>query len=264
MGKYKKTYSIILDNMDLQEYRLRPISAIMYVQDAFARFTATKKIAAYDLFPQNLYWVITELNIEFLEILPFWSEEISIEIWFSEFSKLKIYSDFNILYKDQVIAKGNSCWFILDTNTKRPIKLDQFSDKIKVCNEFTLGEHKKFILPNIKDLVREISHKMNLSDIDFNRHVNNKSYINIAEMTAGNEFKEQYKLKELNIKYNKETFLDDTVICSTHRTDIPNCYAHILKKDEQTICEICTTWEPKTQKEKIIDADLKVKKELVY
>lgn len=58
MHKYKKIYNVILDNMDLYEYRLRPISAIMYFQDAFARYTATKGMAAYDLFAKNLYWVV--------------------------------------------------------------------------------------------------------------------------------------------------------------------------------------------------------------
>ncbi len=48
MNKYTKKYNVILDNMDLFEYRLRPISAIMYIQDAFARFCATKKMAAYN------------------------------------------------------------------------------------------------------------------------------------------------------------------------------------------------------------------------
>jgi len=42
MNKYTKKYNVILDNMDLFEYRLRPISAIMYLQDAFARYTASK------------------------------------------------------------------------------------------------------------------------------------------------------------------------------------------------------------------------------
>lgn len=66
MEKYTKTYNVILDNMDLFEYRIRPISAIMYLQDAFARFCATKKMAAYDLFATNQYWIVTEFNIDFL------------------------------------------------------------------------------------------------------------------------------------------------------------------------------------------------------
>ena len=84
MDKYSHTYNVILDNMDMGEYRLKPISAIMYMQDAFARYCATKKVAAYDLFPQNLFWVVGEFNIEFCSQLPFWSEEITTEVWISE------------------------------------------------------------------------------------------------------------------------------------------------------------------------------------
>ena len=63
MKKYSKNYNVILDNMDIYNYKLRPISAIMYIQDAFARLCATKKVAAYDMFPKNMYWVVTEFNI---------------------------------------------------------------------------------------------------------------------------------------------------------------------------------------------------------
>ena len=85
MNKYIKTYTVILDNMDLFEYRLRPISAIMYLQDAFARYTATKKMAAYDLFAKNQYWVVAEINMEFPESLPFWSEEIKVNYGFRKY-----------------------------------------------------------------------------------------------------------------------------------------------------------------------------------
>ena len=105
MKKYSHSYSVILDNMDMTEYRLRPISAIMYLQDAFARFTATKNMAAYDMFPKNIYWVVGEFNIDFSDKLPFWSEEITVEIWVSELSKLKIYTDFNISSNGNLFAK---------------------------------------------------------------------------------------------------------------------------------------------------------------
>ena len=123
MNKYTKTYNVILDNMDLFEYRLRPIAAIMYFQDAFARYTATKRMAAYDLFSKNLYWVVADINMEFSENLPFWSEEIKVELWFSEVSKLKIYVDFYIYSKGRVIAKGNSLWFLISRDSQKPVKV---------------------------------------------------------------------------------------------------------------------------------------------
>lgn len=259
MEKYSKTYNVILDNMDLYRYRLRPISAIMYIQDAFARYCATKKMAAYDLFKDELYWIVTEFNIDFSDLLPFWSEEIKVEIWISEVTKLKIYTDFNIYYNDKAFAKGNALWFIIDKTTKRPAKTDVIASRFDITEEYALGEHKKFYLPEATEKYNQISHTNNLSDLDFNNHVNNKSYINLAELTAPEEFKKTHSIKKLNIKFNKETFLGDKLICSTFKTGLKNTYVHKVEKDNASVCEILTEWEEKEDTESIVDYKLKIK-----
>ena len=262
MDIYSKKYNVILDNMDICEYTIRPISVITYLQDAFARFCATKKMAAYDLFKPNQYWIVTEFNIEFIENLPFWSEEIEVNIWISEISKIKIYTDYEIKYNNKTFAQGNALWFIIDKNTKRPIKTDVVSEKFNVVSNLVLGEHKKFVLPEIKEKLGEINHTNNLSDLDFNNHVNNKSYINLAEMTSTNEFKSKYCLKSLNIRFNKETFLGDTLTCSTYKTNLENQYTHIIKKDDKSVCDISTTWKEKTPRISIVDYNMDVKNEI--
>lgn len=260
--KYSHSYNVILDNMDLNEYRLRPIAAIMYLQDAFARFCATKRVAAYDLFAKNLIWVVGEFNIEFLDILPYWSEEIKVEIWISEITKLKIYADYKLYYKDSVFAQGNSCWFLLDDKTKRPTKTDEIAKNFSVCDEKVLGEHKKFNLLEPKEIVSEIIHKNNLSDIDFNNHVNNKSYLNIAEATAPNEFKKTHRLKSLYIRFNKETFLDDILKCSAFSTLKNNTYVHKITKNDENICDIQTLWiDKEPTAESIVDYNLEIRYE---
>ncbi len=261
MKKYTKTYNIILDNMDLNQYRLRPISAITYLQDAFARYCATKRMAAYDLFATNQYWVVTEFNMDFIDDLPFWSEEIKVEIWISELSKLKIYTDFKLYYNDKVFTQGNALWFILNKETKKPSKTDAVAEKFEIYDEFVLGEHKKFVIPEQTEEVSKITHINNLSDLDFNNHVNNKSYINLAEMTASSEFKKTYALKNLNIKFNKETFLGDTLTCTTYKTAIPDTYNHIIEKDGVSVCDISTSWKEKTNDVNIVDYNLKVRQE---
>lgn len=262
MDKYSHKYNVILDNMDLCEYRLRPVAAIMYLQDAFARFCATKKMAAYDLFPKNLYWIVSEFNIEFLENLPFWSEEITTEIWISEISKLKIYTDFNLYYGNKIFAQGNACWFILNQQTKRPTKTNIISEHFEICPKLVLGEHKKFSLEHPKTKIKEIIHKNNFLDLDFNNHVNNKSYINLAEAATKDELKKSRILKKLNIKFNKESFLNDTLVCSTYDSNVPNTYIHKITKDEDSICDIQTSWVNKTTpKEDILNFDLAIKTE---
>ncbi len=264
MEKYRKKYNVILDNMDLQAYRLRPVSAIMYVQDCFARFMATKELAAYDLFPKNIYWVVGEFNIDFTNNLPFWSEEIEVEIWISELSKLKIYTDFNIYYNNQIFAQGNACWFLIDTVSRRPVQTSMFNNKFDVCNELVLGEHHKFSFPKTSEKTSEIIHTTNLSDIDFNCHVNNKSYINLAEMSEGDEFKKNNVIKQLNVRFNRETFLGDILKCSKYRTDDDKFFAYKIEKDEESVCEITTIWQERTEDIDILHYDLKVKTELDY
>ena len=259
MQKYSQTYSVILDNMDLFHYRLRPISAIMYLQDAFARYTATKKMAAYDLFATNQYWVVTGFNIDFVDFLPYWSEEIKVEIWISEISKLKVFTDFKLYYNDKIFAKGNALWFIIDRQSKRPAKTDTVAERFEVCNELVLGEHKKFVLPETKEKFNEITHKINLSDLDFNKHVNNKSYINIAEMTIPDEFKKNHTIKQLRVSFNRETFLDDVLTCTTYKTDTENLFVHKIEKDSISVCDVSTLWEEITYTSTIVDYPLKIK-----
>ena len=117
------------------------------------------------------------------------------------------------------------------------------------------------MLPEVKEKIREIKHTINLSDLDFNNHVNNKSYINLAEMTSTNEFRSKHKLKSLNIRFNRETFLGDTLICATYKTDKENQYIHIIEKEGASACDISTAWEEKTPRESIVDYNLDVKTE---
>ncbi len=263
MTKYSHSYDVILDNMDLNNYRLRPISAIMYLQDTFARYCATKNLAAYDLFSQNLFWVIGEFTVEFVDELPFWSEPIKTEIWISEISKLKIYTDFVIYHDNKVFAKGNTCWFLLDKNSKRPVKTDIIADKFEVVDEFVLGEHKKFDLGQITEKVNEITHKINLTDLDFNNHVNNKSYINIAAAATLEELRKTKVLKKINVKFSRESYFDDILVCSAYRSDVPDSYIYKIEKDDVSICDIKTLWEIKTFKTQINDYNLKVKSEKI-
>lgn len=263
MKKYTKTYSVILDDMDMQQYRLRPISAIMYLQDTFARYCATRGMAAYDLKRKGQYWVISELNMKIVAPLPFWSEEIKAELWFSEISRLKVYADFRLYYHDQVVACGDTLWLMLDSTTKRLVKADEMASKFTVHPELVFNSHSKMVLPVPADKVASIMHIVNLSDIDFNNHVNNKSYLHIAAMALPEAFRETHGLKSLQVRFNKETFLGDSLSCQVSKTQQSDCYLHRIDKGGVSVCDVITTWQELTAGIPIVDYGLEVKKEVV-
>ncbi|MDY6408108.1 MAG: thioesterase [Pseudomonadota bacterium] len=258
MCKYSQKYIITNDCMDIN-YRLKPIEILMYFQDCFARYLTSKHIGAFDILKDDLYWIISEINIQVLQQLPFWSEEIEVKLWVSEVTKLKIFTDFELKYNGEIFAKGNCCWFLLNGKAKRPVATDVMADKMPLCSELVLGEHKKFTLENTADVVSSVSHKMTLSDIDFNNHVNNKSYIQLAEMTIPHEFRTNHVLKSLSVKYCKESYLGDDLICTTYKTDKDGTYVNKINKDGLNVCEINTTWQEVASQNCINDFPLKIR-----
>ena len=258
MCKYTEKYLITNDTMDIN-YRLRPISAIMYFQDCIARYLTTKNLAAFDVIKDNLYWILSEINIQFEKELPFWSEPIEVSTWISEVSKLKVIVDFELKHRNQIFAKGNSNWFILNTETKRPVTTEYVKDKVEIYPDFALGEHKKFHLETLKEKIKETTHITNLSDIDFNYHVNNKSYINLAEVTVDDDFKKTHTLKKLSVKYNKETFLGDVLICSTYTTESSDILIHKIEKEGVSVCDISSYWTDKIKETPVSDFNLSVR-----
>lgn len=258
MSKYSQNYVITCDCMDI-DYRLKPIEILMYFQDCFARYLTLRHIGAFDLIKDDLYWVISDINVDILTQLPFWSEQIKVSVWVSEITKLKIYTDFELKYKNDTFARGYSCWLLLNRNTKHPVATDVVFDKMPIHNKLIAREHKKFTLRKTTDVIASISHKTNISDIDFNNHVNNKSYINIAEMTIPNEFRANHLLKNLSVKYCKEAFFGDELICTTYNTDTKDSYVNKIQKDGITMCEINTKWEEVSNQNRINDFPLKLR-----
>lgn len=257
--KYIQKYQITNDCMDIN-YKLKPMSVIMLFQDCFARYMTKRKIAAFDIIDKNLFWVVSEFNIEYSGIMPFWSEEIEIQVWVSKISRLKMFVDFELIYKNKTFTKGNSIWYILDFNSHRPVNVENILKDIPICNETTLGGYRKFQLENNLSLVSKTSYTINLGDIDFNNHVNNKSYINLAQSTINNEFKNNFSINSLSVKFYKETFLGDVLICETHKAEDKPVFVHKIKKDNEIVCDIQTKWTDKKDFTTIKDIELEVRK----
>ena len=73
------------------------------------------------------------------------------------------------------------------------------------------------------------------------------------------EFRNSKILKNLHIRFNRETFLNDLLICTTCKTDIPDTYTHVIEKDGVSVCDILTTWSNSEDKDNIVDYNLDIK-----
>jgi acyl-ACP thioesterase len=93
-------------------------------------------------------------------------------------------------------------------------------------------------------LLTQIAHRVNRTDLDFNLHVNNRSYLKIAMITTSDKFIAQNRARKMIIHWQHETYLNDTLTCSLLQVG-DSTYLHKLTKEDGTLAaEIYSIWEP--------------------
>ena len=243
-----------MDNL----YRMTPSAALLYYQDCWARYMSCLTLAAFDLVKQNLLWIISEYNVEFANTDILWSDDITVEVWNSEISSVRLYSDF-IFRKTSngaEVAHGFACWHLLDATTHRLTNLSVVQPMITILPEMTMTSHRKIRFPENEALIRQVTHKVNLINLDFNGHVNNRTYLNIAMQTATAEFLLHNRVQQLSIHWLHETFLGEEIICSLYKTN-DNFLHTLTKADGNIVAQIYSHW---TEEPNRIDVSQKVER----
>lgn len=241
MQKFSQSYFVTGRDMDLN-YRMVPMSALAYYEDCFARYAASKFLAAFDIKDRGLYWIISEIDIRFDGNLPFWSEGFRVDLWISEKSKIKIYCDFTMSYGSRVFARGNCCWVVLDKNRRRPASTDLLDGKMEVLEELAIGEHRKFEWQESENLLNSITHKVDMGDIDFNRHMNNQTYLNLAVECHCATFGFDNVIRGIKVRFMQECFIGDELVCKEFGLG-DNVCSYKLEKGGSPVCQVILEWE---------------------
>ena len=93
MSKFSRTYKIRLYDIDSLG-NIKTASILSYFQECFAELCKEHNITGYDLMEKGLMWVVTNINLEMINPKKLWSEDIEVEIWFSEVKKLRAYLEY--------------------------------------------------------------------------------------------------------------------------------------------------------------------------
>lgn len=251
MQKFSQSYYVTGHDMDLS-YRMVPMSALAYFEDCFARYAASKFLAAFDIVDRGLYWIISEIDIRFEGDLPFWSESFQVDLWISEKSRIKIFCDFTMSYRGKVFARGNSCWVVMDKNRHRPYSTALLDGKMDVIEELAVGPHEKFGWNDSGNVLHTLAHQVNMGDIDFNRHVNNRTYLNLAVACHSETFGFDNTIKSIKVRFMQECFMGDTLVCTEYGLG-DNVCSYKLEKGDATVCNIILEWEALGEKQTAIE-----------
>jgi len=243
MDRYIQQFTVTANDMNNQ-YRLTPNAVLLYFQDCFARYMSCLHLAAFDLVKQHQMWIITEFRAEMSPMDVFWADDLEVTLWASEVSTLRLYTEFVIRKTSDhsMVAQGVGCWSLLNTETHRLVPMNDVASHVPVVPELLLGSHKKNRFPQDGELMKKVLHTVNLLDLDFNGHMNNRSYLSIAMLTATDAFFSQNRPLSFDIHWMHETFENDVVACELFGVG-ENQYLHRLTKSNgEVAAEIFSTW----------------------
>jgi medium-chain acyl-[acyl-carrier-protein] hydrolase len=181
---------------------------------------------------QNAFWVLSRIFVQINEY-PEWKDEIEIKTWPKGVDGFFAIRDFQIKKGDKIIGNATSYWLILDKDSKRPKRLDDFNF---VHENFVKEEAIKQNLGKLlyKGDLKELDRrKVYQSDLDVNKHVNNATYVRWILDSFFNATREP--ICEFEINFLNELMLNDEFIVN-YGIDNDD-YIYILKDLNQK--EIC-------------------------
>ncbi|MGN0032749.1 MAG: acyl-[acyl-carrier-protein] thioesterase [Candidatus Limimorpha sp.] len=239
--RFSQNYRVTGANMD-SEYRMTVVAILSFFQDTVASYLTTRNIAAFDIADDGYLWVLSDYSLEIVGKMPLWRENIEAVICPSEVSAVKMFFDYYLRNnKGEVFAKGTSRWSIVNVLDGRPVRI---SEVAAVSGENDV-KHPKMVFPPIVNKVMEYKHLTNISDIDFNNHVNNISYIKISLSALPLEIAKSYCLESLSIKFMCQCHINENITCEYDIClDDGRCLCSIVNEQRQEVCRLVMMVKP--------------------
>ena len=161
-------------------------------------------------------WLLSSWQIEILR-RPELGEEIRVATWPYEFKGIYGLRNFAMYdSRGEFLVKANSCWFLTNTETGKPIRVTE-----EDVSPYGMGEERlsmeyaprKITLPAEMETVGKI-HVMK-HQIDTNHHVNNAQYMDMARelLPVGTE------IGAIRAEYKKAAVLGDIICLKRARTE---------------------------------------------
>lgn len=187
------------------------------------------------LTPQNIAWVLTKLQMQFVRSLK-WCNTVKIKTWIVSASKITSRRDFIMYDKDgNVIAKGTTEWVIIDLLSRRLVRIPQFIlDGHPSASAEQALEQNFLRAPSFdgKEPVNSCTIKTRLEDLDVNNHVNNQHFTSWALQATPKDILDNKDITDLIVYFKKEIPYGDTITVNAYKSDEENAFWYTLTNQE--------------------------------
>ena len=159
-------------------------------------------------------WVLTDWYIELIAY-PKYGDKILARTWSEPVNHPLICTrDFEMYCNGELTVKGMTKWILLDLEKGRPCKITQeIIDKYQPEDKQTFPGSKLDRIVTPESFDKETAISIRRSDIDFNDHVHNLTYLDYALEGLPQEIYDKRDFKKLRISYKMAVKSGEEIIC---------------------------------------------------
>jgi acyl-ACP thioesterase len=222
MKKYlhhKKEITVSVSALDFKA-RLKPGAALEYFQDIATEHADILGIGFDHMTQSGLGWVMLRMSAEFPKISV--NPKVGDVLFIETFPQKPNAADVNRVYTiantvGEIIARASTKWCVVDINTHRirrckPVfeqfaELDFLPDFDLINANPKLEKAAEFAqIPENDSIVQTVR----VTDLDYNRHMNNARYCDAIVNVCGMEMSEKSRIKRIDINFISQLFAGDS------------------------------------------------------
>lgn len=190
------------------EGRLTMAALINYFQDCSTFHSEDLGVGVNYLREEHLVWVLSAWQIV-VERYPELGEKVTIGTQPYDMKGFLGYRNFVMLdEKGEFLAKANSLWSLLNTDTGRPVPVPEVMiQKYVLAPKLDMEYAPRKISVSGEGAAQE-SIVVKKHHLDTNHHVNNQQFLDIAM----DYLPEDFCIRQVRAEYKKQAFLDDILV----------------------------------------------------
>ena len=203
---WQETYPVRFGAIDKSD-RLTLDAIFCYFQEAAISHAENLSVGREAMAHTGQGWVLSRISV-LVDRRPDYCETITVRSWPRGGEKLFAMRNFDIRDKNDIpVIKAKSAWLVVDIEKRRPLRPQSVMDKLpqnEGMESLPPEANGAAGLPERDNLRPAAERKAVYTDVDYNGHVNNASYVKWIEDALEPQFLENADKIRMDINYLSE------------------------------------------------------------
>jgi acyl-ACP thioesterase len=213
---------------------IRLTSIAQFFQEMAWRHADYCGVGYKGLLEKNVMWLLSGLRIKVINY-PAWEDNLKFLTWGNEYVNLFAFREFEILNsQSETLVVGSSSWIVANAETHRPVRITEGLQKVPpITRNVEIEKPGKITVENEYPTYFDIH--VPGSAIDVYDHVNNTKYIEWCMDAVPQLHNQDFKVRELDIRFVHEAKFDDDVRVYYHLEKDQVAYRGVNKNSDTEV-----------------------------